>query len=130
MAVQSFDRRTDGSRVGDRTIPNSRRYWPPGPCSCGPWPCDVERQDTLRDDSRTELPLYIRNRATGEFEPALGFTRKRLRADVLFSYQPSPGTVIFAGYSSLRTDPNAGAAGRLRRESDGFFVKVSYLFRM
>jgi hypothetical protein len=128
---QSFDRRTDGSRVGDRTIPRVKveyqltrtvflrtvvEY-------------DVERQDTLRDDSRTNLPVYILDPATGQYGPALGFTRRHLRADLLFSYQPSPGTVIFAGYSSLRASPTAAGPG-LRRETDGFFLKVSYLFRL
>ena len=129
---QSFDRRTDGSRVGDRTIPRlkveyqlTRTVFLRAVAEY-----DQERQDTLRDDSRTNLPIYIRNDATGEYEPALGFTRKRLRADLLFSYQPSPGTVIFAGYSSLRTDPNDLGSGSLRRATDGFFVKISYLFRM
>jgi hypothetical protein len=52
-----------------------------------------------------------------------------LRVDALFSYQPTPGTVAFFGYgSTLEPDP-ARLAGRLSRSSDGFFVKLSYLFR-
>ena len=45
----------------------------------------------------------------------------------LFSYQPVPGTVIFAGYGNRLLDRDDGG---LRRESDGFFLKLSYLFRM
>ena len=55
--------------------------------------------------------------------------RRGLRLDALFSYQPTPGTVAFFGYgSSLDPDP-ARVAGPLLRSNDGFFVKLSYLFR-
>jgi hypothetical protein len=53
-----------------------------------------------------------------------------LRVDWLFSYQPNPGTVIFAGYGSSLTEPDAFRFQDLQRVNDGFFVKVSYLFRM
>ena len=92
---------------------------------------DASRQDALRDDGRTELPIVIRDPVTGIYEPALPSARNRFRVDWLFSYQPTPGTVVFAGYGSTLT--RAGRAQRfraLRRDSDGFFLKVSYLFRM
>lgn len=55
--------------------------------------------------------------------------RRGLRVDALFSYQPTPGTVAFFGYgSSLDPDP-ARVSGPLFRSQDGFFVKLSYLFR-
>ena len=91
---------------------------------------DSQKQDALRDDSRTGLPILIRNPATGLYAPATAFERNRFRADALFSYQPTPGTVVFAGYSSLMTEPEGLRFGRLRRTNDGFFLKVSYLFRL
>lgn len=45
----------------------------------------------------------------------------------MFSYQPVPGTVIFAGYGNRLLDRDDRG---LRRESDGFFLKLGYLFRM
>ena len=48
----------------------------------------------------------------------------------LFSYEPSPGTVVFAGYGSTLTKPTSFRFSRLERLDDGFFVKLSYLFRM
>ena len=42
----------------------------------------------------------------------------------------SPGTVFFAGYSSFMTEPRGLQFDGLRRTSDGFFLKASYLFRM
>jgi hypothetical protein len=50
--------------------------------------------------------------------------------DWLFSYQPTPGTVVFAGYGSTLTEPDGLRFRALRRDTDGFFLKVSYLFRM
>jgi hypothetical protein len=84
----------------------------------------------LRDDSRTELPIAIFNPRTREFERAIGYERARLRGEWLFSYQPSPGTVLFVGYTGLLQDPEDKGVGRLRRQTDGFFVKLSYLFKL
>jgi hypothetical protein len=50
--------------------------------------------------------------------------------DALFSYQPTPGTVFFAGYSSFLTEPRGLQFGNLQRTKDGFFLKASYLFRL
>ena len=56
---------------------------------------------------------------------------KSFRADWLFSYQPTPGTVLFAGYgntlANVDEDPRRP---RLQRTQDGFFLKLSYLFRL
>jgi len=49
---------------------------------------------------------------------------------VLLSYQPVPGTVVFAGYGSDMTDEQAFQFRGLRRTEDAFFLKVSYLFRL
>src|SRR5689334_20159874 len=44
--------------------------------------------------------------AAGRLVPARSrLTSNRLRADWLFSYQPNPGTVLFAGYGSTLTEP-------------------------
>jgi hypothetical protein len=52
------------------------------------------------------------------------------RVDWLFSYRPSPGTLIYLGYGSSLTEPDAFAFGSdLRRTTDGFFLKVSYVLR-
>jgi hypothetical protein len=48
----------------------------------------------------------------------------------LFSYQPNPGTVIFAGYGSSMVDSNSFDFRDVVRTADGFFVKLSYLFRL
>ncbi len=52
-----------------------------------------------------------------------------LRVDWLASYEPVPGRVVFFGYGSTYEGDQALTFRNLRREDDGFFVKVAYLFR-
>jgi hypothetical protein len=129
--LQQFKRRTDGSTVGVRRIPRLKLEYQLTRSiflrAVGE--LDWDRQDALRDDSRTGLPIVIRD-ATGVYAPALGHDRRNFRTDWLFSYQPTPGTVIFAGYGNTLQDADPRPDRRLRRTSDGFFVKLSYLFRM
>ena len=131
--LQSFRRRTDDSIVGIRRIPRVKAEYqiarPIFVRVVGEYNSDW--QDDLRDDSRTNLPIYIRNPATGAYDRAAKTYLKSFRADWLFSYQPTPGTLLFAGYgntlANLDEDPRTA---RLRRTADGFFLKVSYLFRL
>jgi hypothetical protein len=86
-------------------------------------------QDALRDDTRTEQPVFLRGR-DGSLVPATAFQRQTARLDVLFSWLPTPGTVLYAGYGDLlRADQPLGPE-RLRRTSDVFFTKLSWLFRL
>ena len=134
--LQSFERRTDGSMAAIRRIPRMKLEYQATRAIFVRWvgEYDSQYQAALRDDSRTELPIVVRG-ADGTYRRALGFRRATFRNDVLFSYQPAPGTVIFAGYGATLEDPvllpkdldrNPG----LRRTRDGFFLKLSYLFRM
>jgi hypothetical protein len=130
--LQLFERRSDDTTVGVRHIPRLKMEYQLTRSAflrvVGEY--DIARQDDLRDDGRTELPIAIRDPSTGLYERALGFSSKRLRLDFLFSYQPVPGTVIFAGYGSRLLDDDDPFRRGLRREGDGFFLKLSYLFRV
>jgi len=130
--LQQFKRRSDDSLVGRRGIPRLKAEYQISRSVflrlVGEY--DAERQDTLRDDSRTNLPILIRDPATGAYEPALAFRRARFRGDALFSWQPTPGTVFFAGYGNTLTEAGGPRPKALRRTSDGFFVKFSYLWRL
>ncbi len=128
---QQYKRPSDHSTVGMRRIPGLRveyqlsrsvfvRFF-------GQY--DARFQDALRDDSRTGDPILIRNRATGVYERAERSERNDLRADWLFSYRPTPGTVVFLGYGSSLREPEFGRFQNIDRVSDGFFVKLSYLLR-
>ena len=84
--------------------------------------------DSLRDDGRTNAPIFFKT-ADG-FQRAIAQSRNTFRGDVLFSYQPNPGTVFFAGYGSTLVEPDPLRFAQLRRTVDGLFFKVSYLFRV
>jgi hypothetical protein len=87
-----------------------------------------QKKDALRDDSRTEAPILIRNR-NGTFSQSVAQEGGSFRADWLFSYQPNPGTVLFIGYGSSLAGENYFEPSGLERLNDGFFVKLSYLWR-
>ena len=75
-------------------------------------------------DPRTAQPLIVNGNAAGPV------VTNDFRNDVLFSYKPVPGTVVFFGYGSSLTEADAFRFRNLSRTSDGFFLKLSYLFRM
>jgi hypothetical protein len=129
---QTYQRRTDLSYVGRRTIPRVKVEYQLTRSIFLRVVGDLDHtfQDDLRDDSRTNLPIVIWNGETEQYERALRQEDERLRVDALFSYQPTPGTVVFVGYGSTAAEPNDLRAPSLRRVEDGFFVKVSYLFRL
>jgi hypothetical protein len=57
-------------------------------------------------------------------------TNTDFRNDFLFSYRPTPGTVLFFGYGASLTEPDPFSFRQLSRTGDGFFLKASYLFRL
>jgi hypothetical protein len=89
-------------------------------------------RDALRDDGRTDDPILILDPRDGVYKRELALEQRNdnLRADFLFSYQPTPGTVFFAGYGGGFRDAGRFRFADLRRTSDGFFVKASYLLRI
>ena len=80
-------------------------------------------RDTLRDP-RSGDPLIV------DGAPPARATDTEFRNDVLFSYKPTPGTVFFFGYGASLTEPEPFSFQNLTRTTDGFFLKLSYLFRM
>jgi hypothetical protein len=133
--LQRVGRRTDGSTVNIQHIPRLKvEYQLSRPIFLrlvGEY--TSERQDDLRDHTRTEAPLLIFDPEVDDFVRATAFRRESFRGDLLFSYQPNPGTVLFAGYGSTLqdpVDPEDPLRTGLRRSDDGFFFKMSYLFRM
>ncbi len=86
--------------------------------------------DALRDDSRTNGAILIRDPVTGSFTRTARAASNVARLDWLFSYHPTPGTVVYLGYGDSLQDPSAFRFRGLTRVGDGFFAKVSYLFHM
>ncbi len=90
----------------------------------------TERRDALRDESRTGAPILIFDADRNTYVRSEPFGHRAFRGDFLFSYQPNPGTVLFAGYGSTLRDPTQLGRASLERAEDGFFLKLSYLFQM
>lgn len=130
--LQQYKRRSDGSLEGRRRIPRLKLEYQASRAIFGRLIAeyDARFQDSLRDDSRTEAPILIKDAASGLYGRALGSRQNGLRIDALFAWQPTPGTVFFAGYGSSLREKDPFAFRELRRASDGFFVKFSYLFRL
>jgi hypothetical protein len=127
---QAYRRRTDGSTVGVTRIPRVKlEYQVSRPIFVRlVTEYTADRTDALRDDAGSGGALLFPG-DSGRFVPQGPTASNRLRLQGLFSYQPVPGTVFFAGYGSLLDEPRALRLTRLTRQSDGFFVKLSYLFR-
>jgi hypothetical protein len=134
--LQSYNRRSDGSIVGNNRIPRLKvEYQLARPVFVrlvGEY--DSLYRDALRDEGRTGLPLLVDGQRTA---PS---TTSGFRGDFLFSYQPNPGTVFFAGYGARYDDMRSTAAlfdfprsfgfRGYNRIDDALFVKASYLFRL
>ena len=56
--------------------------------------------------------------------------RGNFTGQALLSFEPSPGTVFFFGYSRVMDGPYGLALDAKDLRQDGFFMKLSYLFRM
>lgn len=78
-------------------------------------------------DPRSGQVLLVR-RSDGTYSPSTRTSSNTLRADWLFSYRPSPGTVFFLGYGNTLKESDPLSFRGLDRTDDAFFVKVSWLF--
>jgi len=126
---QDYRHRTDARVVGRNAIPRLKLEYQIGRSlfvrAVGQYTM-AEHQD-LRDESRTFLPLLINGRA------ALAEKTASLTGDLLLSYRPEPGTVVFVGYgnrSDAEPDPRQRFTFQpLARQQDYVFIKVSTTFR-
>lgn len=82
----------------------------------------AERRAPLQDPE-TGLPVAVGG-TIDNGDDANGF-----RTDLLAAYEPTPGTAVFLGYGTTVRDTGAFRFRNLQRESDGLFLKVSYLIR-
>ena len=92
----------------------------------------VASREAALEDPGTGAPLLNYDPGSGTYSPAAGGRSNAFRSDVLVSYRPTPGTVLFLGYGQSLTEPTAFAFSLhdLHRLNDGFFLKGSYLLRL
>ena len=124
-----FVRRSDGERTAFTRIPRVKVEYQ----LARPVFVRVVSQYTATSrgalrDPRTGEVLMVSS--GGSPVPSQASSSNVLRTDWLFSYRPTPGTVFFVGYGGSLTEPDPLAFESLRRQSDAFFVKLSYTFRM
>ncbi len=124
VAYANLNRVSDGSEYANSVIPRFKfEYQPSRPLF---FRLITEYQSTRRAqllDPATGQPLLING------VPVPARNNQGLRLDVLASYEPSPGTVAFLGYGSASTTTDAWDFTTLQRQTDGFFLKLAYLFR-
>ena len=123
MSRLTLDRTHDDSRFSAETIPRLK----------------VEYQMTRaiffrlvgQYAARSRTPLIDRNGNAIVVNGVLdtGTKSNEFTTDWLFSYRPIPGTLAYFGYGSTMVEPNEFRFRDLERTRDGFFGKLSYLFR-
>ena len=79
-------------------------------------------------DPATGLPLYTCDGV--DCQPRDGSDGNDFHVEGLVSYEPSPGTVFYVGYSREMEDTGVFAFRDIRSRADGLFVKLSYRFRL
>ena len=117
-------RKSDGSRFSSETIPRIKVEYQISP------PLFLRLVGQYAARSRS--PLRDRNGnpilVSGVLDA--GETTNEFSTDWLFSYRPVPGTLVYLGYGSTLEEPREFRFQDLRRTRDGFFGKISYLFRL
>jgi len=125
----SIFRARDGSRYSSATIPRvqlryqlTRALYVRGITEYA----NQQRGDVL--DPATGLPVYT---CDDESCGALaGSDQHDFRVEGLIGYEPSPGTVVFLGYTRQFRDTSAFGFQEVRPVADGLFLKLSYRFRL
>ncbi|WP_309673525.1 DUF5916 domain-containing protein [Gemmatimonas sp.] len=130
LRYQRFVRARDGSRFSTQVVPRLRLEYQFSRALFLRFVGQMESRDrsALRDP-RTERPLL--RRTPGGSYTARSATKSLLgRGDVLVSYLPSPGTVVYVGYGTGVDATETMRPIDVQRTNDGVFIKISYLFRV
>lgn len=118
-----LDRSRDGSRFSTETIPRIKTEYQVTPALflrlVGQYAAR-SRSALVDRDGNPILVGGVKDTGTSSNE----FTM-----DWLFSYRPVPGTLVYLGYGATMDEPHQFRFNELQRTNDGFFGKLSYLFR-
>ncbi len=119
-----IDRQRDGSRFSEETIPRLKVEYQLNRSIFFRAIGQYSSRTRSAAVDRTGRPILI----GGILD--LGSDSNEFQMDWLFSYRPSPGTLVYLGYGSTYTELDPRRSTGLRRGPDGLFGKVSYLFRI
>jgi hypothetical protein len=117
-------RNSDGSRFSSETIPRIKVEYQVSP------PIFLRLVGQYAARSRSMLRDRNGNPILVDGVLDTGETTNEFSTDWLFSYRPVPGTLVYLGYGSTLEEPREFRFQDLRRTRDGFFGKISYLFRL
>jgi hypothetical protein len=120
----TIDRELDGSRFSSETIPRLKIEYQISP------PIFVRLVGQYAARSRSSLRDRDGNPILVDGVLDAGEVSNEFSTDWLFSYRPVPGTLVYLGYGSTLEEPDAFKFQDLHRTRDGFFGKISYLFRL
>ena len=129
---QQVNRRTDGSLVSLQLVPHARIDYQFSQAFQVRVISEyaLSTRDSLRDDSRTNLPVMLVDPTTGALTRAAAVRNGNLHTDFLLSYYPRPGTVVYLGYGNGQHEPDALNRRIFSPTDDEFFVKLSYLWKV
>jgi hypothetical protein len=118
-----IDRKQDGSRFSSETIPRLKIEYQVSP------PIFLRFVGQYAARSRSALRDQSGNPILVDGVIDTGDVSNQFSTDWLFSYRPVPGTLVYLGYGSTLEEPREFRFQDLHRTRDGFFGKISYLFR-
>jgi len=118
-----LNRSRDGSRFSSETIPRIKTEYQVTPAIFLRLVGQYAARSRSPLEDRDGNPILIGGTADS------GTSSNEFTMDWLFSYRPIPGTLVYLGYGSIMDEPNEFRFRGLRRTNDGFFGKLSYLFR-
>ncbi len=129
LRFSTIDRAADGSRYSTALIPRikaqyqfSRAFFVRG---------IFEYSNQVRDalvDPSTDVALY--SCSDGTCDELTASAGHGVHVEGLISYEASPGTVFYVGYTRQMEDSGSFLFRNLQPQADGLFAKVSYRFRM
>ena len=125
----SLYRKLDGSLYSEATIPRIRAQYQFTRALFlrTIFEYGSETRGELRDPASGDVLSYC---SDDDCTPVTGSESNDFSVETLLSYEPTPGTVFFIGYSRQMEDIGAFRFRNVQPQADGLFLKLSYRFRM
>ena len=90
----------------------------------------ARRLRSIRESSRSLSLRALRSPPPDEASSVISDGEDgQFQAQLLVSYEPSPGTIFFVGYTRQEEGSRTYSLSRMQPVSDRFFIKASYLTR-
>ncbi len=127
---ETLVRKRDGSRYSSATIPRIRAQYQFTKALFLRGIFEYAHRDQeplLNPVSGLPLEYCSDSETCSTLSPSDGFD---IHVEALLSYEPSPGTVMYIGYTREMEDTGPFRFQRVTPQADGLFAKVSYRFRL